>query len=55
MVLKVITHDGLDLTINVDDYNPIEINDKLNDNEIHTVVLGNVIISRINVKTIIPE
>jgi hypothetical protein len=55
MNLRILTHDGLDLITNVETFNAAEVNEKLNNNDVHTIVLGNMIFSRINIKAIIPE
>lgn len=55
MKIRILTHDGLDLVADVDSFDAIDVNDKLNNNEVHTIVLGNNIFSRINIKAIIPE
>lgn len=52
--LKVVTHDGDSFEVEVEEYNPIELNDKLNDNGINTVLIGDLIISRINLKSVNP-
>jgi hypothetical protein len=55
MNLRILTHDGLDLISTVDTFNAVEVNEKLNNNDVHTIVLGNMIFSRINIKAIFPE
>lgn len=52
--LKVLTHDGEEYFAEVADYDPISLNDKLNDTAINTVVIGSVIEARINIKRIAP-
>jgi len=52
--LKIFTHDGLEYETTVDSYDPIALNEQLNNHEINTVVVGNIIISRINIKTVFP-
>lgn len=53
MNLLVSTHDGKDYEVNVESYDPIALNTDLNNNEVNTVVIGDVIISRINVKSVV--
>lgn len=53
MNLLVSTHDGKDYEVNVETYDPIALNAELNNNEVNTVVIGDVIISRINVKSVV--
>ena len=52
--LKIETHDGQSFEVEVEEYNPVELNDKLNDNAINTVAIGDLIISRINLKSVKP-
>lgn len=54
MKLKITTHSGQILNAEVSEYNPEELNESLNNVDINTIVLGNVIISRIDVKTVVP-
>ena len=53
MNLLVSTHDGKEYEVNVETYDPIALNADLNNNEVNTVVIGDVIISRINVKSVV--
>ena len=52
IILKIITHSGMDYEVEVEDYDPVKINEELNNNEINTVVIGDVILSRIDVKNV---
>lgn len=52
--LKVETHDNKDYVIDIENYDPIILNDQLNNNELNTVALGDLVISRINVKLVKP-
>lgn len=52
--LKIITHSGIEYEGNVDAYDPIALNDQLNNQELNTVAIGEIIISRIDVKNIVP-
>jgi hypothetical protein len=54
MDIKVITHSGNEYVVTVELFDPVRINDDLNNPDINTVVFGNVIVSRIDVKTIVP-
>lgn len=52
--LKITTHSGNEYEAIVDDYNAEQLNENLNNNEINTVVIGDIIISRIDVKAVVP-
>lgn len=52
--LKVLTHDGEEYVAEVAEYDPVSLNDMLNDTAINTVVIGSVIEARINIKRIAP-
>jgi hypothetical protein len=52
--LKVKTHSGSEYEVEVNDYKAVETNEKLNRNDVNTVAFGNVIISRIDVKSVVP-
>lgn len=52
--LKIKTHSGSEYEVEVSDYNASEINEKLNRNDVNTVAFGYVIISRIDVKSVVP-
>ena len=54
MKVQLTTHDGMDIQVEIEDYNAEEINAKLNSHELNTIVIGDVVISRINVKSILP-
>ncbi|MBO1515499.1 hypothetical protein [Metabacillus bambusae] len=54
MTLNVVTHSGQDLTIEVETYDPILLNEQLNSNDIHTVLIGNTIFSKIDIKLVVP-
>lgn len=55
MILKILTHSGNEYTAEVEVYDPSQINSDLNDNSLNTVVFGEIILSRIDVKSIVPE
>jgi hypothetical protein len=42
----------MEYEVEVEEYDPIKINSELNNNEINTVVIGDVILSRIDVKNV---
>lgn len=55
MILTILTHSGNNYEVSVETYNAEEINEKLNNDTLNTIVLGDVILSRIDVKTIVPN
>ncbi|PFC85177.1 hypothetical protein CN272_22250 [Bacillus anthracis] len=52
--LKVHTNGGKELEIITNDYDPIFLNEQLNNNNTVTVVIGDYIFSRIDVKQVVP-
>lgn len=54
MKLKIKTHSGSEYEVEVQEYNAAEINEKLNRNDVNTVAFGDIIISRIDVKSVVP-
>lgn len=52
--LKITTHSGNDYEAIVEEYNPEQVNADLNTNEINTVMFGDIILSRIDVKSVVP-
>ncbi|QJX62973.1 hypothetical protein HLK66_15795 [Niallia circulans] len=52
--LKITTHSGAEYVAEVDEYTPSTINEQLNKNEINTVAFGDIIVSRIDVKSVVP-
>lgn len=52
ITLEVETHSGKKLLIDVAEYDPIALNDKINSTELITITIGDVILSRIDVKYI---
>lgn len=54
MQLKVITHSGNEYEVQVETYDPVLVNDDLNNREINTVAFGEIIVSRIDVKAVVP-
>ncbi|MEK0286568.1 hypothetical protein [Caldifermentibacillus hisashii] len=53
--LKISTHDGQDYEETVEQYDAAALNAELNNNEINTVAIGNLIISRVNVKLVVEK
>lgn len=54
MKLNIKTHSGSEYEVEVQEYNAAETNEKLNRNDVNTVAFGDVIISRIDVKSVVP-
>lgn len=54
MKLRVTTHSGEDDVVEVEDYNAAELNQQMNDRELHSLAIGNHIYSRIDLKNIQP-
>lgn len=54
MTLNVITHSGQDLLIEDPSYDPVLLNQQLNNNEINTILIGNTIFSKIDIKLVAP-
>lgn len=52
--LEVSTHGSESFIVEVEEYNAESLNEQLNDNDINTVALGDLVISRINVKSVKP-
>ncbi len=52
ITLQIKTHDGEVFEEVVEEYSPHELNKKINDNDILTIVIGNRIISRIKIAEI---
>lgn len=52
--LEILTHEQKVYTVSVENYNPTELNEQLNDSNTNTVLIGDKIFSRIAVKEIIP-
>jgi|GEM_PF-2037447 len=53
MLIKVITHSGMEEIIEAE-YDPIALNDQINNTEILTILIGNQIFSRIDIKHVKP-
>ncbi|SEQ24048.1 hypothetical protein SAMN05216232_2001 [Virgibacillus subterraneus] len=55
MKLYVTTHSGESQgEIEVDSYDPVELNNQINDNQLQSIVIGNKIFSRIDIRNIEP-
>ena len=52
--ILVTTHSGDADELTVEEFDPVEINDQLNDNEVQSILIGDHIYSRIDVKNIKP-
>lgn len=51
--LEISTHEGKTYNVTVEEYDAAALNQKLNDNNVNTVLIGDKILSRILVKEII--
>lgn len=54
MKVKILTHNSGEYETDVLNFNEIEIDSKLNDPSLNTVLIGKINISRIDVKLVIP-
>lgn len=50
--LKVLTHNSGEYFTEVESFDPVTLNEQLNNNEVNTVVIGDLILSKIDVKVI---
>lgn len=55
IALVINTHSGGTFETEVENYDPVSLNDQINSPDIHTINVGDVIISRIDVKSIVPK
>ena len=53
--LQILTNDGNEYEETVEQYDAMALNEKLNNSEINTVVIGKLIISRVNVKLVVEK
>ncbi|MEK3887244.1 hypothetical protein [Bacillus sp. FSL K6-3431] len=53
--LEVLTHDGELFNVEVAEYDAMEVNEKLNDSEVNTVVIGDFIFGRFDIKRIVTK
>lgn len=54
MLLKVLTHSGREYEVEVETYVAVSLNQQINDDSLITVVIGDRIISRIDIKYVGP-
>ena len=54
MRIEVNTHNGGRYETEVESYDPIKLNEDLNNTEINTIVIGGIVVSRIQLKLICP-
>lgn len=50
--LKILTHNSGEYHTEVETYDPVAINNQLNNTEINTVAIGDLVLSKIDVKVI---
>lgn len=50
--LKVLTHNSGEYETQAESFDPVALNEQLNSNEINTVVIGDLIFSRIDIKVV---
>ena len=50
--LKVLTHNSGEYETTVEEFDAAAVNEQLNSNEVNTIVIGDLILSRIDVKVI---
>lgn len=54
VTLRVTTHSGGEDIVEVETYDPITLNEQMNDYNVHSIVIGNNVYSRIDLKNIKP-
>jgi hypothetical protein len=52
LIILISTHGGKEYEVEVESYDPIQMNNDLNNREINTVVIGDIILARIDIKSI---
>jgi hypothetical protein len=52
--LRIVTHNSGEYETEVDSFDPVSVNEQLNSMDINTVVIGDLIFSKIDVKVISP-
>jgi hypothetical protein len=52
--LRIVTHNSGEYETEVESFDPVEMNEQLNNIEVNTVVIGDLILSKIDVKVISP-
>ena len=55
MNLVITTHSGKEYRVQVEEYSAADLNEQLNNERLNTVVIGDIVISRIDVKGVSPE
>ncbi|WP_226639341.1 hypothetical protein [Priestia flexa] len=55
MLIQVLTHSGQEHEITVEGYDPVEVNQQINDTSVYTVLIGDKIFSRIDIKYVGPK
>jgi len=55
LILEIRTLEGEVFEVEVEDFDVVELNDKLNDSEVNTVVIGNNIFNRFDIKRIVTK
>ncbi|MEW5567392.1 hypothetical protein [Rossellomorea marisflavi] len=53
MKVKIITHSGSTYETEVQSYDPVQLNEDINSMQINTVLIGDVIVSKIDVKGVL--
>ena len=53
MKVKIITHSGSTYETEVQSYDPVQLNEDINNMKINTVLIGDVIVSKIDVKGVL--
>ena len=52
--LEITTHEGQTFHVELEEYDPITLNEKINNQDINTLQIGELIISRVSIKTVFP-
>lgn len=52
--LKILTHGGETYETEVEVYDHVELHSQTNNTELNTVLIGDIIVSRINIKDVVP-
>ena len=54
MRIEVLTHNGGRYETEVETYDPVKINEEANNNQINTIIIGDIVVSRIQLKLVCP-
>ena len=54
MKLRVTMHTGEEYEITVENYDPVELNDKRNNEMLSSILIGDYSLSRINIRDVVP-